>query len=154
QGGGAAERGFAGHLRLPAIDPGLGRPQDNPVAQPVSGRPGIDDGGRTRVRPLSFGCCETGDSRNGTLWNIGRDWPAPPGFMPASFPTLAPFSVSSAMSCPKPAGEPTWGVPPRSASRALILGSARAALISLLSLSTISAGVLVGTPNPNHWLVS
>ena len=38
--------------------------------------------------------------------------------------------------------------PPRSASRAFILGSARAALISLLSLSTISAGVFFGAPTP------
>src|SRR5438445_11182459 len=44
--------------------------------------------------------------------------------------TLPHFSVSSAMSLLKSAGEPVSGVPPRSASRALILGSARAALIS------------------------
>jgi hypothetical protein len=42
----------------------------------------------------------------------------------------------------------------RSASRALILGSARAALISLLSLSTISAGVFLGVQRPNHPLAS
>ena len=41
-------------------------------------------------------------------------------------------------------------MPPRSASRALILGSARAALISLLSLSMISAGVFLGAPTPNQ----
>ena len=64
--------------------------------------------------------------------------------------TLAHFSVSSAMSLPKSAGEPASTVPPRSASRALILGSARAALISLLSLSTISAGVFLGAPMPNQ----
>ena len=58
--------------------------------------------------------------------------------------TLPHFSVSSAMSLPKSAGEPASTVPPRSASRALILGSARPALISLLSLSTISAGVCLG----------
>ena len=39
-------------------------------------------------------------------------------------------------------------MPPRSASRAFILGSARAALISLLSLSMISAGVFLGAPTP------
>ena len=38
----------------------------------------------------------------------------------------------------------------RSASRALILGSARPALISLLSFSTISAGVFLGAPRPNQ----
>ena len=55
--------------------------------------------------------------------------------------TLPHFSVSSAMSLPNSADEPGSTVPPRSASRALILISARAALISLLSFSAISAGV-------------
>src|SRR5262249_35135778 len=44
---------------------------------------------------------------------------------PANFTTLAPFSVSSAISLPKSAGEPGRGVAPNSASRAFILGSAR-----------------------------
>jgi hypothetical protein len=52
------------------------------------------------------------------------------------------------MSLPKSAGEPGSAVAPHSASRAFILGSARAALISLLSLSTISAGVVRGAPMP------
>jgi len=39
-----------------------------------------------------------------------------------------------------------------SARRALILGSARPALISLLSFSTISAGVASGAPTPNQML--
>ena len=68
--------------------------------------------------------------------------------------TLPHFSVSSAMSLPKSAGEPASAVPPRSASFASSLGSARAALISLLSLSTISAGVPLGTPRPNQALGS
>src|SRR5262245_26265527 len=55
--------------------------------------------------------------------------------------TLPHFSVSSSMSLPKSAGEYASTSPPRSASRAFILGSARAALTSVLSLSTISAGV-------------
>ena len=62
--------------------------------------------------------------------------------------TLAHFSVSSAMSLPKSAGETGKHRAPKSASRALILGSARPALISLLSLSTISAGVFLGAPTP------
>ena len=57
------------------------------------------------------------------------------------------FSVSSATSLPKSAGESASTSPPRSARRALILGSARPALISLLSFSTISAGVAFGAPN-------
>src|SRR5215471_19392639 len=46
--------------------------------------------------------------------------------------TLPHFSVSSAMSLPKSAGEPGSTLPPRSASRAFIWGSASAALTSLL----------------------
>ena len=39
-------------------------------------------------------------------------------------------------------------MPPMSAKRALILGSARAAFTSQFSLSTISAGVFFGAPTP------
>src|SRR5262249_58568934 len=70
------------------------------------------------------------------------------GLMPANFTTLPHFSVSAAMKLPKSEGEPAITVPPRSASRALSWGSARAALISLLSLLTISAGVPLGPPTP------
>ncbi len=45
------------------------------------------------------------------------------------------------MSLPKSAGESSSTVPPRSAGCALNLGSARPALISLLSLLMISVGV-------------
>src|SRR5262245_38957091 len=55
--------------------------------------------------------------------------------MPVNLITLPHFSVSSAMSLPKSAGESASTSPPKSASRAFILGSARAALISLLSFS-------------------
>src|SRR5262249_26054960 len=55
--------------------------------------------------------------------------------------TFAHFSVSSAISLPKSAGEPGSPVAPKSASRDLIFGSSSAALISLLSLSMIPAGV-------------
>src|SRR5262245_56460113 len=74
--------------------------------------------------------------------------------MPANFTTLPHFSVSSAMSLPKSAGEPGSPVPPNSASRVWILGSRRLALISLLSLSMISVGVLFAAPTPYHWLAS
>ena len=73
---------------------------------------------------------------------------------PANLTTLPHFSVSSAMSLPKSAGEPGSTVPPRSANRAFIFGSARAALISLLSFSTISTGVFLGAQTPYHWLDS
>ena len=66
--------------------------------------------------------------------------------MPAARITLAHFSVSSAMSFPKSAGEPGSTVPPKSARRAFISGSVSAALISLFSLSTISAGGFFGAP--------
>src|SRR5215831_18761224 len=93
-------------------------------------------------------------SPNETLWNIGSGLPRQSALMPANFTTLAHFSVSSAISFTKSAGEPTSGVPPKSASRALIVGSARPALISLLSLSTMSAGVFLGAPMPVHKVAS
>ncbi len=52
------------------------------------------------------------------------------------------------------AGEPGSGSPPMAARRAFMPGSAIPALISLLSLSTISAGVFLGAHMPYHWLVS
>jgi hypothetical protein len=54
----------------------------------------------------------------------------------ANLTTLPQFSISSAMSFPKSAGEPKSGVPPRSASLALILGSAMAALSELFQKYT------------------
>src|SRR6266446_6227451 len=74
--------------------------------------------------------------------------------MSANLTTLAHFSVSSAMSLPKSAGEPESIRPPRSASRAFILGSASAALTCLLSVSTISLGVPLGAPTPKNALAS
>src|SRR5215470_3109550 len=71
-------------------------------------------------------------SRNAVLWNVGLEDHS--GLMPANLITFAHFSVSSVMSFPKSWGEPASTVPPRSASRAFILGS-------LLRLLTISAGV-------------
>jgi len=68
------------------------------------------------------------------------------GLRAANFTTLAHFSVSSAISLPKSAGEPASTVPPVSASRARMAESAKAALIALLSASTISAGVPLGAP--------
>src|SRR5262249_17763848 len=76
------------------------------------------------------------------------------GLMSANLITLPHFSVSSIISLPNWAGDPCSGVPPRSARRALILGSASAALTSLLSLSTISAGVFLGAPIPYNELAS
>src|SRR5262249_6924226 len=91
-------------------------------------------------------------SRNGGVWDVVGSVHS--GLMPANFITLAHFSVSSAMNLPKSAGEPTIIVPPRSASFASSLASARPALTSLLSLSMISGGVFLGAPMPNHALAS
>src|SRR5262249_45865015 len=82
------------------------------------------------------------------LRTIRRGLPDHSRFTPMNFTTLPHFSVSSAMSLPKSAAEPGRAVPPSSASRALILGSARPALISLLSVSMIPAGVFLGAPRP------
>src|SRR5262249_3275025 len=72
------------------------------------------------------------------------------GLILAARITWAHFPVSSAISVPKSAGEPASVVPPRAASCPLIFGSASSALISLLSVSTISAGVFLGAPIPNQ----
>src|SRR5262245_42195532 len=68
--------------------------------------------------------------------------------------TLPHFSVSSAMSLPNSAGVIGVGSTPTSASRAFSFLSARPALTSLLSLSTMSAGVLLGAPTPYHPVAS
>src|SRR6516165_2046853 len=88
------------------------------------------------------------------LWNIGTMFGDQYGFAPENFTTFAHFSVSSAMNLPNSAGDIGIGRPSRSASRALIVGSARPALIASLSLSTISAGVFLGTPTPYQKLAS
>src|SRR4029077_4774374 len=68
--------------------------------------------------------------------------------------TLPHLSVSLEMNLPNSAGVIDIGTAPKSASRAFILGSARAALISLLSLSMISVGVFLGAPIPYQPLAS
>src|SRR5262249_45586301 len=96
----------------------------------------------------------TRHSPNGRYGIFGRDRADHSGLMPANWITLPHFSFSAEMCLRKWAGEPTGGVPPRSASFAFIFGSARAALMSLLSLSTISTGVALGAPMPSHALAS
>src|SRR5262249_35141055 len=76
------------------------------------------------------------------------------GFAPENVTTLPHFSVSFAINVPRSWGVMGIGRPPISASRALILASAMAALISLFNLSMISAGVLLGTPMPNQPVAS
>src|SRR5262245_20237401 len=96
----------------------------------------------------------TRHSRNGIYGTCRRDRAGQSALTPTNFTTLPHFSVSSAISVPKSAGEPGSAVPPRSASLAFILGSPRAALTSVLSFATISVGVFLGAPTPYHWLDS
>src|SRR5437588_118044 len=87
------------------------------------------------------------------LWNV-RGKRCHSGLILFARITFAHFSVSSAINFPNSAGEPATAELPRSASRALILGSARPVLISLFNLSTIAAGVFLVTPTPNQVLAS
>src|SRR3954447_15527746 len=72
------------------------------------------------------------------------------GLMLANLMTFAHFSVSAAIKAAKLWDEPGNGVAPRSASLALILESASAALTSRLSSSTMSCGVLRGAQSPHQ----
>src|SRR5262249_41491616 len=74
--------------------------------------------------------------------------------MPAARMTFVHFSVSPAMNLAKSPGDPPKIRQPRSARRCFVRGSARPALISLLSLSTISAGVSLGAAMPYQPLAS
>src|SRR5262249_27418004 len=93
----------------------------------------------------------SGDFAERNLWNVAARYS---GFAPDNFTTLPHFSVSSAMSLPKSAGEPGSTVPPKSANRAFNLGSASPVLISVLSFPMISGGVFLGAQRPTHWLAS
>src|SRR5262249_35428668 len=90
-------------------------------------------------------------SRKETLWNVRLHQSA---LAPENLITLAHFSVSVVMNLAKSEDEPGNTVAPRSANRAFNLGSTRPALISLLSLSTISADVSLGAPMPCNALAS
>src|ERR1700730_19323089 len=84
-----------------------------------------------------------------TLWRWAHLYS---GLMFAVLITLPHFSVSSTMSLANSAGDIGIGSPPRSASRSLSWRSASPALIALLSLLTISAGVPFGAPTPKNEL--
>src|SRR5262249_10818476 len=94
------------------------------------------------------------DSRSGCYGIFGQDRADHSALMLADRITLPHFSVSSAINFPNWAGDPGSATPPRSARRPFILASARAALTSVLSLSTISAGVSLGAPRPYHVVAS
>src|SRR5215510_3315225 len=88
------------------------------------------------------------------LWNVDAATERHSGLIFANLITLAHFSVSSPTNLPKSAGEPRSTVAPPSARRLFGSGSERTALISLLSLSMISAGVFRGAPTPKKALAS
>src|SRR5712671_397177 len=73
---------------------------------------------------------------------------------PENLITAAHFAVSLRTSLAKSEVDPGSVVAPRSANLASSLGSAKAALISKLSLSMIVVGVFLGAPTPNQALVS
>src|SRR5262249_58280977 len=93
-------------------------------------------------------------SRNGRYGIFGRDRAGHSALMPANFTTLAHFSVSLARRRPKLAGGPGSIVPPMLTSRAFALGSARIALISVLSRPMTSGGVFLGAMMPKNALAS
>src|SRR5262249_19069366 len=76
------------------------------------------------------------------------------GLAAENFTTLAHFSVSSATYFPNSAGELVISVAPMVSKRSFTLGSARIALIVVLSLLMISGGVFLGAPTPYHALAS
>src|SRR5262249_33938806 len=90
------------------------------------------------------------NSRNGHYGIFESGLPCQSALIPAARITLPHFSVSSAMSLPKSAGDPAWMRNPRSSYLALISGRARDALISLLSTSTISARIFLGPAMPTQ----
>src|SRR6516225_4682556 len=90
-------------------------------------------------------------SRNETLLNARLHQSA---LAPENFTTMPHFSISCPTSFPNSADEPRITVLAKSAKRAFILGSARPALISLLSLPTISLGVFFGAAMPYQAVAS
>ena len=85
----------------------------------------------------------------------GRNLPGSTRLDAREFDHLGPFlGFLGDELCESQRASPEKRRRPTSSSRAFILGSARAVLISLLSLSTISAGVFFGAPMPNQPLAS
>src|SRR5262245_8774160 len=96
--------------------------------------------------------CYPGDCRhspNGLYGTLGREWTCYSLIFAARM-TLPHFSFSAAMNFPNSAGEVAKTVSPQSTIVCLILGSARPALIALLSTSMLAAGVSFGAVTPNQ----
>jgi hypothetical protein len=86
------------------------------------------------------------------LWNV--EMPPCYSLMLAASITFAHLSLKSTTNSPNSVGELANTVVPWSAICALIFASASAALISLLSMAMIHAGVVFGAPIPTHPLAS
>src|ERR1700722_9727090 len=99
-------------------------------------------------------CCRRPNRKTGRYGVFTASRSVYSALMLAARITLAHLSVSLAMSLPNSPGFIDNGMPPRSAIRAFILGSSRAALVSLLSRSMISAGVSLGATIPCQPLAS
>src|ERR1043166_6035879 len=99
-------------------------------------------------RPEDFARSDLTTARRKFMEDRSSDGQRHSALMLAARITLPHFSVSSSISFRKSAGEPARIMPPRSVSWALSFGSARPALISVLSLSTISPDVFPGAPTP------
>src|SRR5262249_17801217 len=106
------------------------------------------------AKPILKGSTRCGRIRGTGGYGISAPSPPQSALMPVKLTTLPHFSVSSAISLPKSAGETTSGVPPRSARLAFILGSAGPGLIFLLGVAMIAGGVFLGAPTPNQALAS
>src|SRR6516164_8561963 len=74
--------------------------------------------------------------------------------MPAARITLPHLSVYATMNWLSSVGEIGNGSTPKSARRALNVGSRRAAFTSLLIMATTSGGVCAGAPTPSQLLAS
>src|SRR5215467_3983655 len=88
------------------------------------------------------------------LWNLGWVFPRSFHLDACELYNLAPLFNSSVMNLPNALGAIGISAPPKAARCALIVGVASPALISLLSVSTISVGVFLGAPIPAQKLVS
>src|SRR5215471_772235 len=108
-----------------------GQQRQRRTRRTTAARPGRPDSGH-KFKPMVPVATyyEPTFSPNGCYGIFGQDRADHSALILADRITLAHFSVSSAMSLPKSAGDIGIGTPPRSASRALIVGSARPALIA------------------------
>src|SRR6516225_8670205 len=121
----------------------------------VTVRRGFDDD-QSRTKPRSHHSIISPQPAHRSMRNDGgtRFFASYSALAPENLITLAHLSVSSAMRIVYSLGDSASISPPSSAMRVLIVGSARTALISRLSVSMISAGVFFGAPIPAHALVS